>query len=100
WLSAVPEVGLEPTQPCGHWILSPARLPFRHSGECFVSITYVKRRFSFPPAPTGRRQIVSLLIVTCHWPPCQAAAGLFAWHSPVGPAFRSGVASLRAWLRP
>ena len=28
----VPEVGLEPTRPCGHWILSPARLPFRHSG--------------------------------------------------------------------
>jgi integrase/recombinase XerD len=28
----VPEVGLEPTLPCGNWILSPARLPFRHSG--------------------------------------------------------------------
>ena len=28
----VPEVGLEPTQPEGHWILNPARLPFRHSG--------------------------------------------------------------------
>lgn len=28
----MPEVGLEPTHPCGHWILSPARLPFRHSG--------------------------------------------------------------------
>ncbi len=23
----VPEVGLEPTRPEGHWILSPARLP-------------------------------------------------------------------------
>ena len=23
----VPEVGLEPTRPCGHWILNPARLP-------------------------------------------------------------------------
>lgn len=31
---AVPEVGLEPTQPCGYWILNPARLPFRHSGSC------------------------------------------------------------------
>ena len=29
----VPEVGLEPTLPCGNWILSPARLPFRHSGK-------------------------------------------------------------------
>ena len=25
--SEVPEVGLEPTRPCGHWILNPARLP-------------------------------------------------------------------------
>ena len=32
-LKEVPEVGLEPTRPCGHWILSPARLPFRHSGR-------------------------------------------------------------------
>ena len=24
---SVPEVGLEPTRPCGHWILNPARLP-------------------------------------------------------------------------
>src|ERR1035437_6475191 len=28
----MPEEGVEPTRPCGHWILSPARLPFRHSG--------------------------------------------------------------------
>ena len=31
----VPEVGIEPTRPCGHGILSPARLPvspLRHSG--------------------------------------------------------------------
>ena len=28
----MPEVGVEPTRPCGHGILSPARLPFRHSG--------------------------------------------------------------------
>ena len=28
----VPKVGLEPTRPCGHWILNPARLPFRHFG--------------------------------------------------------------------
>ena len=29
----VPEVGLEPTPCCQDWILSPARLPFRHSGK-------------------------------------------------------------------
>lgn len=29
----VPEVGVEPTRPCGHRILNPARLPFRHSGS-------------------------------------------------------------------
>ncbi len=28
----MPEVGLEPTRGCPHGILSPARLPFRHSG--------------------------------------------------------------------
>jgi hypothetical protein len=28
----VPEEGVEPSRPCGHGILSPARLPFRHSG--------------------------------------------------------------------
>ena len=30
----VREVGVEPTRPCGHWHLKPARLPFRHSREC------------------------------------------------------------------
>ena len=29
----VPEAGLEPARPCGQWILSPSRLPFRHSGR-------------------------------------------------------------------
>ncbi len=28
----VPEVGVEPTRPEGRGILSPLRLPFRHSG--------------------------------------------------------------------
>ena len=28
----VPEAGLEPALPCGKGILSPLRLPFRHSG--------------------------------------------------------------------
>ena len=27
YLRLVPKVGIEPTRPCGHWILSPARLP-------------------------------------------------------------------------
>ena len=29
----VPAEGLEPTRSCDHWILSPARLPFRHAGR-------------------------------------------------------------------
>lgn len=29
----VPEEGVEPTRPCGQRILSPPRLPFRHSGR-------------------------------------------------------------------
>ena len=28
----MPAEGLEPTRSCDHWILSPARLPFRHAG--------------------------------------------------------------------
>src|ERR1700719_1977752 len=31
-LEGVPAEGLEPTRSCDHWILSPARLPFRHAG--------------------------------------------------------------------
>jgi hypothetical protein len=28
WIeNSLPAEGLEPTRPCGHWILSPARLP-------------------------------------------------------------------------
>ena len=29
----VPEAGVEPARPCERWILSPLRLPFRHSGS-------------------------------------------------------------------
>ncbi len=35
--SLVPEVGLEPTQGCPYRILSPARLPFHHSGTIGVN---------------------------------------------------------------
>lgn len=30
-LSLVRARGVEPPRPCGHWVLSPARLPFRHA---------------------------------------------------------------------
>jgi hypothetical protein len=30
--NVVPEEGVEPTRPCDQRILSPPRLPFRHSG--------------------------------------------------------------------
>ena len=33
WIAWVPEVGLEPTRPFEQRILSPSRLPFRHSGQ-------------------------------------------------------------------
>ena len=35
----VPEEGVEPSLPCGNWILSPAHLPFRHSGKCLCSLS-------------------------------------------------------------
>jgi hypothetical protein len=34
-LEMVPEKGVEPSRPCGQRILSPPRLPFRHSGVSF-----------------------------------------------------------------
>ena len=39
----VPEVGVEPTRPFRQRILSPSRLPFRHSGpsEDFVCLVYL-----------------------------------------------------------
>ena len=30
---SVPEVGIEPTRPCGHWCLRPTRLPVPPSGH-------------------------------------------------------------------
>ena len=38
----VPEVGIEPTRYCYHRILSPARLPFRHSGPGVGLQSYCK----------------------------------------------------------
>ena len=34
----MPEEGLEPTHPCGYWILNPTRLPFHHSGAELSSL--------------------------------------------------------------
>ena len=49
----VPEVGVEPTHPCGRRILSPLRLPVRHSGRA-TSLS--------PNAPRG--QALSLAAVS------------------------------------
>src|SRR4029079_1465826 len=35
----VPERGLEPPRPCGHWILSPARLPIPPLRRVFYKIS-------------------------------------------------------------
>jgi hypothetical protein len=40
----IPKVGLEPTRPCGHWILSPARLPFRHFGKVLERANFLAIR--------------------------------------------------------
>ncbi len=47
WFVMVPEEGVEPTRPCGHRILSPARLPvppFR-----LVRLFYLQKRRSANP---------------------------------------------------
>ena len=38
----VPEKGVEPSRPCGQRILSPPRLPFRHSGPFFKNSMKMK----------------------------------------------------------
>ena len=43
-------MGVEPTRPCGHWILNPARLPFRHSGNCLHRIK-LRHRFQVVKRP-------------------------------------------------
>ena len=44
----VPEGGLEPPQGCPYRILSPARLPFHHSGTRKKPITYTCKNFKRP----------------------------------------------------
>jgi hypothetical protein len=46
----VPEVGFEPTHGCPRRILSPLRLPFRHSGVGVIVAPKVERVKSCPPA--------------------------------------------------
>ena len=43
----LPEVGLEPTLSCDNWILSPARLPFRHSGSHFNQVAMALQLLTF-----------------------------------------------------
>ena len=49
-IKTLPADGLEPTRPCGHWILSPARLPIPPRRLCNTSILTVRRGAS-EPAP-------------------------------------------------
>ena len=52
WIFRVPEEGLEPTRPCGQRILSPSRLPFRHSGPRANS---TETKSSFRHLPDSRQ---------------------------------------------
>src|SRR5258708_8726582 len=59
--SVVPEEGVEPTRPCDQRILSPPRLPFRHSGTVTLNLSYWRA-------------------------PRNAALKSFRWHKPTRPA--------------
>src|SRR5437764_399077 len=54
-------VGLEPTCPCGHGILSPARLPFHHEAEAvfYKNGGRLKRRLTAVPF-ICRRDLIKL----------------------------------------
>src|ERR1017187_176611 len=49
----VPTEGIEPTRPCGHWILSPARLPVpprRQQFNCkYLQLIYPRYKFYLQP---------------------------------------------------
>jgi hypothetical protein len=46
----LPAEGLEPTRPCGHWILSPARLPIppRRRGQEHTHFARLDEHFDWP----------------------------------------------------
>ena len=83
-MNSIAEVGVEPTRPYGQGILSPQRLPFRHSAR------YVALRMSYPRRITkqvnifcGILQVVSQLLVTAgpsekpdKTAPCLSLAGV------------------------
>ena len=43
----VPEAGVEPAQPCGHWCLRPARLPIPPSGHLLIGKRGMQRYVIF-----------------------------------------------------
>ena len=43
WSNGLPAEGLEPTRPCDHWILSPARLPIPPRRRCNTGVLPVSR---------------------------------------------------------
>jgi hypothetical protein len=65
----VPEEGLEPSQGYPYRILSPARLPFHHSGTAYFSITYsafffnsVRLQINFKAILKSRRGLLRLAL--------------------------------------
>src|SRR5206468_13048275 len=50
-LNALPAEGLEPTRPCGHWILSPARLPIPPRRPIIAEYDYFRVRFEAKKFP-------------------------------------------------
>ena len=62
----VRERGVEPPRPCGHWHLKPARLPFRHSPECFWPLSDL-----FKIAHS--RSIASNTLITAYFHPSSCA---------------------------
>jgi hypothetical protein len=70
-LFGVPAEGLEPTRPCGHWILSPARLPIppRRHRERNIGILPVRQTANLAVSEFGYRgkQLFSVPVRSdCH----------------------------------
>lgn len=57
----IPAAGVEPARPCGHWILSPARLPIPPRRHITNIINFFLTQIKQMEAPTGFEPVMKVL---------------------------------------
>jgi hypothetical protein len=61
-ITVVPEEGVEPTRPCDQRILSPPRLPFRHSGSIRI-LGYIRNNSNRRAGAPNARMVRNLHLI-------------------------------------